>query len=167
MHFPLPVSIVLPGGERLVKGGSVQLPLGPLLERHVKGKTVLQAFRSLFNSPEYQAMEEDPALSADPAVRDQPPARRRTRPAQVMIRAIKDYYDLLAQDELERRAANARKPPSPADPAGAIRSEAALQYSEARDEMIRQAQKESIEALTPGRERSGLRSLIEAVNPAQ
>ena len=167
MHFPLPVSIVLPGGERLVKGGSVQLPLGPLLERHVKGKTVLQAFRSLFNSPEYQAMEEDPTLSADPAVRDQPQARRRTRPAQVMIRAIKDYYDLLAQDELERRAANARKPPSPADPAGAIRSEAALQYSDARDEMIRQAQKESIDALTPGRGRSGLQSLIEAVNPAQ
>lgn len=167
MHFPMPVSIVLPGGERLVKGGSVQLPLAPLLERHVKGKTVLEAFRSLFNSLEYQAMEDDPLLTADPAIKDQPKARRRTRPAQVMIRAIRDYYDLLAQDELERRAANARRPPSPADPPDMVRSDAARQYSDARSEMIRRAQQETLDALTPGRDKSGLRSLIEAVNPAQ
>lgn len=98
----LPVRVDLPSGATVNADKSISIPLLPLLEKHVKGKTALEAFRSLINDPLYQAMEEAEGLSANFDVQDQAPADRRRKPAQAMLRAVKDYYGLLARDELNR-----------------------------------------------------------------
>lgn len=102
--FPIEFSTVLPNGAR-VKGGEVAtIDLGAFLEKHVKGKKVADALRSLFNDPLYQAMEADPKLTSDLSRRDMPQALRRQQPAQLMIAAIKAYYLDETRNELERRA---------------------------------------------------------------
>jgi hypothetical protein len=154
VRFPLPVEAVTPSGVRIRQDGSASIPLAPFLDKHVKGKTVIEAFRSLFKDPIYQAMEADPLQSSDPAVRDQPKALRRTKPAQLMLQGIKDYYDLITKDELERRAASGKSP-------------AALQWSQARTKMAQETFRQSTEALSPTRGQSWLRDLIDAVKPAQ
>ena len=103
--FPMGFSTVLPNGVR-IKGGEVStIDLGAFLEKHVEGKAVADALRSLFNDPLYKAMEADPKLTSDLSRRDMPQALRRQRPAQLMIGAIKAYYLDQTRAELERRAA--------------------------------------------------------------
>jgi hypothetical protein len=87
-------------GVSFKDGETVRLDLGPFLDKHVKGKTVLQAMRSLLNDPIYKNMQDDPALTNDPKVRDMPPSERRRKAASVMIRGIYEYYELLANDRL-------------------------------------------------------------------
>jgi hypothetical protein len=122
--LPMPLESVTPKGVRIKAGSSADVDLGPFLEPHVKGKTIAEAFRSLFKSELYQKMEADPLTSADPTVADMPKALRRTRPAQKMIWGIRRYYDLLTQDELERRGQSGQ-------------SKAAAAYSKARTAMTR------------------------------
>ncbi|MEB3360701.1 MAG: hypothetical protein VKI42_01100 [Synechococcaceae cyanobacterium] len=154
VRFPMPTEVVTTGGVRIRRDGGATIPLGPFLERHVRGKTKKEALYSLFTDPIYQAMEDDPLQSADPRVQDQPRALRRSRPAQQMIMAITEYYDLLAQDELERRAA-------------AGTSAAAKQWSDAKTRMAEEIFRRSQETLDPSRGSSWLRRLVDAVNPAQ
>jgi hypothetical protein len=102
--FPMEFSTVLPNGVR-IKGGEVStIDLGAFLEKHVEGKAVADALRSLFNDPLYKAMEADPKLTSDLSRRDMPQALRRQQPAQLMIGAIKAYYLDQTRAELERRA---------------------------------------------------------------
>jgi hypothetical protein len=122
--LPMPLESVTPKGVRIKAGSSADVDLGPFLEPHVKGKTIAEALRSLFKSELYQKMEADPLTSADPTVADMPKALRRTRPAQKMIWGIRRYYDLLTQDELERRGQSGQSP-------------AAAAYSKARTAMTR------------------------------
>ena len=97
-------SAVLPTGVR-IKGGEVAtIDLGAFFEKHVTGKTVADALRSLFNDPLYQRMEADPKLTSDLSRRDMPQALRRQQPAQQMISAIKAYYLDQTRAELEKRA---------------------------------------------------------------
>lgn len=81
-------------------GETQQFELAPFLDKHVQGKTVQQALRSLINDPIYQAMQDSPATSSDPRVRDMPPAERRKQAANAMIQGIYDYYQLLTRDRL-------------------------------------------------------------------
>lgn len=101
-RFPMPVDAVTTAGFRLRKDNTVAIPLGHKLDQIVAGRTKKEAFYQLFRSPWYQAIEDDPKTSANPAG-GLPPTLRRARTAQVLIRAITDYYDLLTRDELERR----------------------------------------------------------------
>jgi hypothetical protein len=150
VRFPMPTEVVTSGGVRIRKDGGATIPIGQFLEKHVKGKTKLQALYGLFEDPIYQAMEDDPLQSADPRIQDQPKALRRTRPAQLMIQATTDYYDLLTQDELERRAA-----------AGA--SPAAKQWSDAKTQMAEEMFKRSQEALKPNRPGNWVQQLVDSV----
>lgn len=103
VSFPLQFDVnVIAGGKgvHLKTGETAKVELGPFLDKHVRGRTVQGALRSLINDPLYQAMQDSPELSNDPRVRDMPPAERRKRAASVMIQGIKDYYALLAQDRL-------------------------------------------------------------------
>jgi hypothetical protein len=150
VRFPLPTEVVTSGGVRIRKDGGATIPIGQFLEKHVKGKTKLQALYGLFEDPIYQAMEDDPLQSADPRIQDQPKALRRTRPAQLMIQATTDYYDLLTQDELERRAA-------------AGTSEAAKQWSSAKTQMAEEMFKRSQETLDPNRSGNWVQQLVDAV----
>ncbi len=151
VRFPMPVETVGRNGVRIRKDGGATIQLQPFLEKHVKGKTVIEALRSLFNDPIYQAMEADPMQSADLSVQDQPKALRRTRPAQQMIQGIKDYYQLLTEDELERRAAAGTSPD-------------AKLWSDTLTEMSETARRRSQEQMDPSRPGNWLRKLVEAVN---
>jgi hypothetical protein len=150
VRFPMPTEVVTSGGVRIRKDGGASIPVGQFLEKHVKGKTKKEAFFALFQDPIYQAMEDDPLQSADPRIQDQPKALRRTRPAQLLIQAVTDYYDLLTQDELERRAA-------------AGTSEAAKQWSDAKTQMAEEMFKRSQESLDPNRPDNWVQRLVDAV----
>lgn len=103
-RLPIEYQVVLPNGVRVKDGETITIDLAPYLEKHVKGKTVAAAFRSLFNDPIYQRMEADARLTSDLERRDMPQAVRRQQPAQLMITAIKDYYLERTRQELEIRA---------------------------------------------------------------
>jgi hypothetical protein len=150
VKFPMPTEVVTSGGVRIRKDGGATIPVGQFLEKHVKGKTKKEALYALFSDPIYQAMEDDPLQSADPRIQDQPKALRRTRPAQLLIQGVTDYYDLLTQDELERRAA-------------AGTSEAAKQWSGAKTQMAEEMFKRSQEALDPNRPGNWVQQLVDAV----
>ncbi len=109
-RFPIEFSTVLPNGVRIVSGETVSIDLAPFLEKHVKGRPIADALRSLFNDPLYQRMEDDPALTSDLSRRDMPVALRRQQPAQQMISAIKAYYLDQTRTELERRARTGESP---------------------------------------------------------
>ena len=142
--------MVTSGGVRIRKDGGATIPIGQILERHVKGKTKLQALYGLFEDPIYQSMEDDPLQSADPRIQDQPKALRRTRPAQLMIQATTDYYDMLTQDELERRAASGASP-------------AAKQWSEAKTQMAEGMFNRSQESLNQNRPGNWVQQLVDSV----
>lgn len=146
--FPMPIETVTDMGIRIKKNGGAALPLSQILDKVTAGKTKKEAFYQLFTSSWYQSVEDDPATSANPAG-GLPPAMRRKKTAQVLIKAITDYYDLLTQDELERRAAAGTSP-------------AAKQWSEAKNEMAVQTFKQSQTQLMRLGER-----LRDALGPAE
>lgn len=130
-YFPLPIETVGGSGIRFKEGGGVSLPLSQIVDGVTAGKTKKEAFYALFTSPVYQAMEDNPITSANPPG-GLPKVERRKRTAQLLINAVTAYYDLLTQDELERRAA-------------AGTSAAAKQWSDAKTELADQVFKRSIE----------------------
>jgi hypothetical protein len=81
-------------------GDSATIDLGPFLSKHVKGKTIVEAFTSLFNDPVYQRMQDQPGTTSDLEVRDMPPSQRRQQAASRMIQGIYDHYSLLTLDQL-------------------------------------------------------------------
>ena len=100
VSFTLPNKADLPSGATVSANRVISIPVAQWLEKHVKGRTPIEAFRSLINDPIYQSMQDDPATTSDPRVRDQPPAERRKKAAQVMLNSVKTYYHLLARDQL-------------------------------------------------------------------
>ena len=81
-------------------GDSATIDLGPFLSKHVKGKTIVEAFTSLFNDPVYQRMQDQPGTTSDLEVRDMPPSQRRQQAASRMIQGIYDYYHWVTFDQL-------------------------------------------------------------------
>ena len=150
VRFPTPIEVVTSGGVRIRKDGGATIPIGQLLEKHVKGKTKLQAFYSLFEDPIYQAMEEDPLQSANPRIQDLPKPERRKMPAQLLITAVTSYYDLLTQQELTRRAA-------------AGTSEPAKQWSDAVTRMAEEQFKRGQETPDPNRPGNWVQKLVDSV----
>lgn len=100
VRFVLPYPIDLPNGITVNNDQTVSFPVAQFLEPHVKGKTVKEALRSLTSSSIYQAMQDDPRTTADLKRRDMPPAERRGQTAQVLLRAMKSYYELITKDAL-------------------------------------------------------------------
>jgi hypothetical protein len=80
----------------------ISVEVAPFLEQHVRGKTVLEAFRSVINSPLYQALQKLPGTTSDITVRDMSPEERRGQPGQILLKTVKNYYALLAQDGIGR-----------------------------------------------------------------
>jgi hypothetical protein len=136
VSLPIKYATVLPDGVRVVDGETVRIDLAPFLEKHVKGKKVADALRSLFADPIYQAMEGDPKLTSNLAVRDQPPAVRRRQPGQLMVKAIKDYYLERTKQTLEVRAREGTSPEAKA-------------WSDGRRRNIEGATQESLGQLQP------------------
>jgi hypothetical protein len=147
-YFPMPIEVVSDMGIRIKKNGGAALPLSQILDKVTAGKTKKEAFYTLFSSPWYQAMEDDPATSANPPG-GLPKAMRRQKTAQLLISGITAYYDLLTQDELERRAASGASP-------------AAKQWSDAKNELAAETFKRS----EAGLRRLGER-LSDALSPAE
>ena len=81
-------------------GNTATIDLAPFLSKHVKGRTIVEAFTSLFNDPVYQRMQDMPGTTSDLEVRDMPPSQRRQQAASRMIQGIYDYYSLLTLDQL-------------------------------------------------------------------
>lgn len=104
--FPQTTEAIAPTGQRIRQSDSSgRLPLSPLLDRVTRGHTKKEAFYALFTSPEYKQLQANPVTSSTPAG-GLPPSVQRRKVAQQLIQRITDYYDLLTQDELERRAAS-------------------------------------------------------------
>jgi len=98
-----PVRAVLPSGIQVKRDKNlVSLDLGLFLGKHSKGKTFLEAARSLMNDPMYQQMQATPEMTSDPALNDLPGSVARARPAALMMRALKTYYGELATAELRK-----------------------------------------------------------------
>jgi hypothetical protein len=129
VNFPMPVEQVTQGGIRIRSNGGASLPLSQIIDKVTAGKTKKEAFYALFTSPLYQAMEDNPSTSANPPG-GLPKAMRRQKAAQLLISAVTAYYDLLTQDELERRAASGK-------------SAAAKQWSDAKTELAAQTFQQS------------------------
>jgi hypothetical protein len=100
VSFALRFPVDLPDGMTVEKNKTISFPVSQFLEKHIKGKTVREALRSLINDPVYLAMEANPQTTADLKKRDMPPAERRGQAAQVLINATKRYYELIARDAL-------------------------------------------------------------------
>ena len=131
--FPIPFPIEAKVGGKGVymqKGESATINLGPFLDKHVQGKTVQQALRSLINDPIYQRMQDTRSLTNDPARRDMPPSERRKKAASEMIQGVKTYYELLALDRMY-----------------ASTSPAATEWREKVRALVPIAQKESIQGI--------------------
>ena len=75
-----------------------ELPLAPFLEKHVKGKTAIEAFRSVINDPRFQEIERNTALSG--VGPNQLASERKAKPGTQILKAVKTYYELLARDQL-------------------------------------------------------------------
>lgn len=78
----------------------ISIDVAPFIEKYVKGRTPIQAFRALINSPLYQRMQDAPGTTSDLAVRDMSPAQRRGQAARVLLQTVKDYYEMVATDRL-------------------------------------------------------------------
>jgi hypothetical protein len=100
VSFTLRYPVDLPQGMTVEKNKTVSFPVSQFLEKHVKGRTVREALRSLINDPVYLAMESNPQTTSDLKKRDMPPAERRGQAAQVLISATKRYYELITRDAL-------------------------------------------------------------------
>jgi hypothetical protein len=108
--FTLRYPVDLPSGMTVESNKPISFPVSQFLERHIKGKTVREALRSLINDPVYLAMEGNPQTTADLKKRDMPPAERRGQAAQILINATKRYYELITRDAL-----NASESPAAAE----------------------------------------------------
>jgi hypothetical protein len=111
-------------------GETISFDMGPFLDKHVQGRTIVEAFTSLFNDPVYKRMQDLPGTTSNLAVADMPPAERRKQAASQMIQGIYDYYGHLTSDQLE-----------------ASDSSAARDWRMARSEMDRQRFERSAEQL--------------------
>lgn len=140
VSFTLRFPVDLPQGMTVEKNKTISFPVSQFLERHIKGKTVREALRSLINDPVYLAMESNSQTTADLKKRDMPPAERRGQAAQVLINATKRYYELIARDALN-----------------ASDSAAAQEWKESRNTM---------RANRLQQETEGLRRFAEALNGA-
>lgn len=89
------------------KTGIASINLGIFLGPHVKGKTMLQAVRSLMNDPVYKAMEDEEELTTQNRKLTQ--AQVTKQPAYKMMDSLKNYYHELTLADLQSRG-----DPSPA-----------------------------------------------------
>ena len=133
VRFSMPMETVTGDGIRIRKDAGASLTLAPTLDRVTKGRTKKEAFYALFTSPWYQQLQDNEKFSSNPPG-GLPPALRRTKIAQRLIDSITSYYDLLTQDELERRAA-------------AGTSQPAKSWSEAKTKMATTANQQGLEQL--------------------
>jgi len=85
--------ITIKGTERVAS-----LPLAPFLEKHVKGKTAIEAFRSVINDPKFQEIERNDALSGIGP--NQLASERKTKVGTQILKTVKTYYELLTRDQL-------------------------------------------------------------------
>jgi len=81
--------------------GMLETPLHNLVAQAIKGRTIYEAYNWLFRSPEYRALQADPATSSNREVKDRPPAARQQMPGPWVIREISTYYDLRATGQLQ------------------------------------------------------------------
>lgn len=92
--FDAKVPIDMPmTGRRYENARLGEYPLAQLVAKHVKGRTVLQAFHSLFQDPVYQRLQSDPATTADRRVRDQAPSSANKQLPKLLTAAITRYYE--------------------------------------------------------------------------
>jgi hypothetical protein len=92
--FDAKVPIDMPDTGRQYQGVRLgEYPLAQLVAKHVAGKTVLEAFTSLFQDPIYKRLQSDPATTADRAVRDQSPSSVKKQLPKLLAAAITRYFE--------------------------------------------------------------------------
>tara|TARA_Y100001963_G_scaffold90286_1_gene124519 strand:+ start:2222 stop:5647 length:3426 start_codon:yes stop_codon:yes gene_type:complete len=107
----IPFSIVDKNlGIKIKKNQKVfSLPVNPILEKHTKGNTFINAARSLMNDPLYKAFEATPATTADVTVEggDKTPRELTKTPQAVLMRQLKRFYEISTTDALRRSESEA------------------------------------------------------------
>lgn len=77
------------------------LNINEILDEHVydfatgKGRTFIEAARSLINSPRYQLHQNNPRLSTDPNINEKPSHVRDEKYAMKAMKALRKYYSTL------------------------------------------------------------------------
>jgi len=114
---------------------SVDLNPGPdgnsFMDRLTNGKTLEQALRGLFASKTWKNLEADPAFTTDRRVTDRPLKEVMTLPGPTMVRRLHEYYDHLAQHQVEMS-----------------NSAAAAEWRRLRDANVAKQNEQSIQELT-------------------
>lgn len=99
----LPVRVNLPSGLQVRRDKNlVSFDLSVFLGRHTQGKTFIEAARSLMQDPIYRGMQATPEMTANKELKDLPSSVQRSRPAALMMNALKTYYHQLATAELRK-----------------------------------------------------------------
>jgi hypothetical protein len=109
----------------------VDLNNNGLMDRLTKGKTLEQALRGLFASQTWKNLEADPAFTTDRRVTDRPLKEVMALPGPTMVRRLHEYYDHLAQHQVEMS-----------------KSPAAAEWRQLRDAKVAKQNEQSIEKLT-------------------
>jgi hypothetical protein len=129
--------VSMEGRERSVESipFSVDLNPGPdgnsFMDRLTNGKTLEQALRGLFASQTWKNLEADPAFTTDRRVTDRPLKEVMKLPGPTMVRVLHNYYDHLAQHQVEMS-----------------NSPAAAEWRQLRDASVAKQNEQSIEQLT-------------------
>lgn len=135
LSFKVPISVPTASGMRVEEKKNVDLPLSQLLDQVTPGKTRLEAFYAMFNSPWYRAYQADPRFSTHPKG-GLPAGAMSDRPAILLVDSLNRYYHLLALQELERRAIDGR-------------SAAAADWADKKTRISDEIRRRSLEAVQP------------------
>ena len=121
------------GRERTVDSipFSVDLNNNGLMDRLTKGKTLEQALRGLFASQTWKNLEADPDFTTNRRVTDRPLKEVMALPGPRMVKLLHEYYDHLAQNQVEMS-----------------NSPAAAEWRQLRDANVAKQNEQSIEQLT-------------------
>jgi L-ascorbate metabolism protein UlaG (beta-lactamase superfamily) len=125
--------VTMEGRERTVESipFSVDLNNNGFMDRLTNGKTLEQALRGLFASQTWKKLEADPAFTTDRRVTDRPLKEVMKLPGPTMVRVLHDYYDHLAQHQVEMST-----------------SPAAAKWRQLRDASVAKQNEQTIESLT-------------------
>jgi hypothetical protein len=102
-----------------------------LMDRLTKGKTLEQALRGLFASQTWKNLEADPDFTTNRRVTDRPLKEVMALPGPRMVKVLHEYYDHLAQNQVEMST-----------------TPAAAEWRQLRDAKVAKQNEQSIEELT-------------------
>jgi len=79
-----------------------QVDMTRLMDQAVQGRTVREAIRFVLDSPQWRKLDANPEYTTNPRVNDRPKAVIQRQPGPFLIKRIKEFYSVLALEEVEQ-----------------------------------------------------------------